>query len=107
MKMIWNIKVINDNIDGILCENTTEDWYKKLNEIIDNKEQREKIAASAYERVLKNYVTTYSGYKYTKFIKSNNVNNTTKCSININWKHFRYTYCYKCTISKIWTVGIL
>ena len=41
-------KVINDNIDGILCENTTEDWYKKLNEIIDNKEQREKIAASAY-----------------------------------------------------------
>lgn len=63
-------KVINDNIDGILCENTTEDWYKKLNELIDNKEQREKIANNAYERVLKNYVTTYSGYKYTKFIKS-------------------------------------
>lgn len=63
-------KVINNNIDGILCENTVEDWYEKLIKIIDNKEQREIIANNAYERVIKKYVTTYSGYKYTQFIKS-------------------------------------
>lgn len=63
-------KVINNNVDGILCENTIEDWYNKLTKIIENKEKRELIANNAYNRVLKNYVTTYSGYNYTKFIKS-------------------------------------
>lgn len=63
-------KVIKDNFDGILCENTTKDWYEKLINIIDSEEKRNKIAQNAYIRVSKNYVATYSGYKYTKFIKS-------------------------------------
>lgn len=63
-------KVIKDNFDGILCENTTKDWYEKLINIIDSEEKRNEIAQNAYIRVSKNYVTTYSGYKYTKFIKS-------------------------------------
>ncbi len=63
-------KVIEDNVDGVLCQNSIDDWYNKLTKIIENREKRELIANNAYNRVLKNYVTTYSGYNYTKFIKS-------------------------------------
>ncbi len=63
-------KVIKNNHDGILCENTEESWYKNLTNLIENEELRNIIAENAYNRVLKDYVTTYSGYEYAKFIKS-------------------------------------
>ena len=62
-------KIINDNIDGILVKNTNEDWYKKLKNLIEDKELREKIGNEAYDRALKDYVSTYSGYQYAKYIK--------------------------------------
>ena len=63
-------KVINNNIDGILTKNTEDDWYNNLEKLITNKNLRETIANNAYDRVIKDYVTTYSGYNYAKFIKS-------------------------------------
>lgn len=63
-------KIINDEIDGILVENTIAEWFKKLENLVVNEEFRKKIGENAYERALKNYVSTYSGYNYTKFIES-------------------------------------
>ena len=63
-------KIIKDKTDGILVDNNEEDWYKKLTELIDSKELRDKIGVNSFNRAIKNYVTTYSGYGYTKFIKS-------------------------------------
>ena len=63
-------KIINNNIDGILVKNTEKDWYEKLEKLIKDSELRNNIGEVAYQRALKNYVTTYSGYNYTKFIKS-------------------------------------
>ena len=63
-------KIINDSVDGILAKNTSDDWYKKLKKLIDDEELRNKIGNNAYDRALKDYVSTYSGYQYTKYIKS-------------------------------------
>ena len=62
--------VINNNVDGILVENNAKDWYENLQKLIDNKELRNEIANNAFNRVLKEYISTYSGYNYAKFIKS-------------------------------------
>lgn len=67
---IGAFKIINDNIDGILVKNTNEDWYKKLKKLIEDTELREKLGNNAYDRALKDYVSTYSGYQYAKYIKS-------------------------------------
>ena len=63
-------KVINNNVDGVLVENNEKDWYEKLEMLIKDSTLREKLALNAFNRVIKDYVATYSGYKYTKFIKS-------------------------------------
>ena len=63
-------KVINNNKDGLLVENTVEDWYKGLKKLIEDSDFRKKIASNGFERCKENYVTTYSGLPLTKFIKS-------------------------------------
>lgn len=63
-------KIIDDNKDGILVDNNSDEWYKKLEMLVDNNELRKQLANNAFDRALKNYVTTYSGYEYTQFIKS-------------------------------------
>lgn len=63
-------KVINDDVDGVLCDNNEEEWTKKLSLLIENKNERDRIANNANKRVMKNYVSTYSGLGYTNFIKS-------------------------------------
>lgn len=60
---------INDKKDGFLCSNEKE-WEKVLTELIENKELREKVANAAYERVVKNNITIYSGHGLAKFIRS-------------------------------------
>lgn len=63
-------RIIKDKKDGILVKNTDDDWYKKLEELVLDEELRNRIGNVAYERALKDYVTTYSGYHYAKYIKS-------------------------------------
>lgn len=62
-------EMINHEVDGILCSNE-KDWYKYLKELIESSEYRKKIGSVAYKRVIKEKVTTYSGYGLTKFISS-------------------------------------
>lgn len=63
-------KIINKGEDGILTKNTEKDWYNALEKLIKDNELRVKLGENAYNRAIKKYVSTYSGYGYTKFIKS-------------------------------------
>ena len=62
-------QMINDGVDGILFKNE-KDFEKKLEKLVKDKEYREEVATNAYNRVIKNNVTTYSGHGLAKFIKS-------------------------------------
>lgn len=59
-------EVIEDGIDGMLCD-TKEEWYKKIKELILNKELRKKMGEAGYERVkrdrqMKDHVKDYADY---------------------------------------------
>lgn len=60
---------INDGIDGFLCSNEKE-WEKVLVKLIEDEKYRCKVANNAYDRVIKNNITTYTGHGLSKFIKS-------------------------------------
>lgn len=63
-------KVIKNNYDGVLVSNNENDWYLELEKLVTSKKFRYEIGNNAYNRILKEYVTTYNGYQYTKYIKS-------------------------------------
>ena len=63
-------KIIKNGEDGVLVKNTEKDWFDKLEKLVTDKEYREEIGKKAFDRAMKEYVSTYSGYKYTEFIKS-------------------------------------
>jgi glycosyltransferase involved in cell wall biosynthesis len=58
---------IKDGETGLLCKDETE-WYKKLKGAITDVEYRRKIALKAYNEVIKNNVTTYTGFGLAEFI---------------------------------------
>lgn len=60
---------IRDGVDGVLCD-TIDDWYNKLNKVIEDSEYRNQIAEEAFNRVVKNNVTTYTGIGLYNFIQS-------------------------------------
>lgn len=60
---------ITDNVDGLLCD-TQEDWYNKLDKLIKDKKFREEIGTNAYNYVIKNKITTYTGLGLYEFIQS-------------------------------------
>ena len=60
---------IKDKEDGFLCKNEKE-WEKVLTELIENEELRKQIGNNAYNRVIKNNITIYSGHGLAKFIRS-------------------------------------
>lgn len=60
---------IEDGKTGLLC-NDEKDWEENLINLIENKEEREKIATNAYEEVMNKHITTKSGLGVAKFIKS-------------------------------------
>ena len=67
---VGSFKVINNNVDGLLAKNNEKDWEKALEKIISDAEFRKELGNSAYNRCIKEYVATYSGYGLTKFIQS-------------------------------------
>ena len=67
---VESFKIINNNIDGVLVSNDEKEWYDKLEKLITDKNYRVLLGENAHKRVLKEYISTYSGYQYTKFIKS-------------------------------------
>lgn len=60
---------IEDNKTGMLCKNG-EEWYVKLKTMVEDENLRKKIAENAYKKVMKEYITTYSGLGLAEFIKS-------------------------------------
>ena len=60
---------IKDGEDGLLCNNE-EEWYEKLSKVIKDKQYRNKIANNAFNAVIKNKVTTYTGLGLCDFIQS-------------------------------------
>lgn len=60
---------VKDEVDGLLC-NDTQEWYTKLSKVIKNKEYREKIANNAHNKVMKEKITTYTGFGLAEFIES-------------------------------------
>ena len=62
-------EVIKDKEDGFLCS-TEKEWEQVLEELVTNKDIREKVAGTAYNRVIKEYITTYTGHSVAKYIKS-------------------------------------
>ena len=60
---------IEDGKTGLLC-NDEKDWEENLINLIENQEEREKIATNAYEEVMNKHITTKSGLGVAKFIKS-------------------------------------
>ena len=63
-------KVINNNKDGLLVNNTEEEWYEGLKKLINNKPLRDELAFNGFNRCKEDYVSTYSGLSLTNFIKS-------------------------------------
>lgn len=61
-------QVITNDVDGVLF-NDCKDFENKLVKLIEDKNYRESIANNAYKRVIKEYVTTYSGHGLAKFIR--------------------------------------
>ena len=61
--------VIEDGVTGFLCKNNQE-WMKKLERLIENKELREEIGQNAYDRVKSNHTTLQTGYELKRFIQS-------------------------------------
>ena len=66
---IGAFKVINSGVDGFLVDNDNEQWFNALDNLIADRNKRVQIGQKANDRVMKEYVTTYSGYRLTKFIK--------------------------------------
>lgn len=60
---------IKNGETGYICE-TIEEWEETLEELILNKELREKISDKTYEIVSKNNVTAYTGMELANFIES-------------------------------------
>lgn len=61
---------INDEETGILCENTIEEWYEKLIDLINDSQKRERIGNTAHRLCLKKNVTTYTGKGLADYIEN-------------------------------------
>lgn len=56
--------MIEDGRTGVLCENTEQDWYEKLERLICNPAFRERLAENAYQYVRRNCTTVYTAVKF-------------------------------------------
>ncbi len=61
--------MIHDGEDGFLCKDKKE-WENVLTQLIEDKALREQVAMKAYQRIIKNHITTYSGHGLAKYIQS-------------------------------------
>lgn len=62
-------EVIEDGVTGALC-GSEEEWYKKIRELIIDKDLRIRIAGNAHKKAMEEYVTTYSGRGLADYIES-------------------------------------
>lgn len=62
-------EMIENEVTGFLCK-TPEEWYKTITKLIQNPELRQKIAKKAYEKVMHECITMYSGTGLRNFVQS-------------------------------------
>lgn len=60
---------IKDGETGLLCDSEKE-WYEKLNKVIKDSDYRKIIAKNAFDVVIRENITTYTGFAFSKFISS-------------------------------------
>ena len=66
---IGNISnIIDNNIDGLLVQNTNDDWYKALDSLINNVDFRKKIGINAKSKITNNYTSEIIKIKYLEII---------------------------------------
>lgn len=63
-------KMIKNEETGILCKNTSQDWYNSISRMILDPQVRRKIGEKAYSFVVNNCITLETCYAYAEFIKS-------------------------------------
>lgn len=63
-------KMIENNVTGILCDNSDEDWYEGLKRLVTDFELRSKIADNAYSFAQRHCTTTGTAKKYCSFIET-------------------------------------
>lgn len=61
--------MISHNKTGILCD-TVEEWQYYLDKLINDGDFRDEIAENAYNYVMENCISSYSGYNFFEFIQS-------------------------------------
>lgn len=61
-------EVITDGRDGFVAR-TTEEWYEKLGQLIENKVLRQKIGKEARETILSRYSTHHTNDEYVAYLK--------------------------------------
>lgn len=62
------VAICNNNT-GLLCNNE-EEWYQALDKLIIDEKERKRLAYAAYQYVVRNYITIYTGGKLADYIKS-------------------------------------
>lgn len=63
-------KMIENGKTGILCENTIDEWYGKLELLVQNSNIRKTLAENAYHYVYEHCTSVYAGTKYSDYIYS-------------------------------------
>lgn len=61
-------RMIQNNVTGVLCA-TEEEWKDSLKRLIDNREERIRIAENAYQYCSQNCVTIYTGVALRNFLQ--------------------------------------
>ena len=61
-------EVVKDGQTGVLCNG--EEWYEKIKRLILDEKLRKEIGENAYNKVIEEKITTYTGFKLVKFIES-------------------------------------
>ena len=61
-------EAIIDGQTGLLCNNTTEDWYKALKSLIVDEKVKKNIADNAFEVCKKEYNTLMTGHRLSNYI---------------------------------------
>lgn len=69
--------IIRDGIDGMLVNNTQEEWYNALKVLVDDEEKRRAMGQAAYDRVHKDMLIENNWQAYKKMFEEVAGENTT------------------------------
>ncbi len=62
--------IVDNNKNGLLVGNNTEDWYKAIKLLIDSPSRRNELSKAAYLDLVENYTTNTNSKRYEKTLLS-------------------------------------